>query len=215
MKTYKLSILFLFVFLAIQGINAQSVYNIGGHSIYYNDGQYFKITSNDTITIIKDKIIIKFKDNISEVDKNIFSSDFGLTFVNASKHGITVYLIDETNNFLDFIAALSMDVRIKYYDLNFELSYFNIEPPNNDVPESIWNSNEEVMWPYDNTQLYDAWSITHGIPEIIVANLPYHIYRPYFHYRYIRPPDCGITRNRPQNGLGYKINKSRGVLVST
>lgn len=126
MKKYKLSILFLFVFLAIQGINAQSVFNLGGHSIYYNDGQYFKITSSDTIPIIKDKIIIKFKDNISEVDKNIFSSDFGLTFVNASKHGITLYLIDETNNFLDFIAALSMDVRILNTSKTRNSLYLNI-----------------------------------------------------------------------------------------
>lgn len=159
------------LFIGIRAAISQTTYNIGGHDIFVDNGNYFKITNNDTIPIKPDKIVIRFKENISDNEKNNFSVAHGLTFLNATKLGISVYLINASTDFLNLIANLSTDTRIKYYDMNFIMSYFSIQPPHNDISESIWDLNETVMWPYENTQLYDAWNITYGSPEIVVANL--------------------------------------------
>lgn len=189
MKTRLIWILSAYMLLnLVQVANSQTTYNVGGHVIYYNNGNYFKITNNDTIRIISDKIVIKFKDNVSEGEKGGFSSAHGFVFLNATKSGITVYSIPNTSQFIGIIESISTDTRVKYYDLNYELSYYSTQPPNNDIPGYIWNSNETVMWPYENTQLYDAWNITHGIPEIIVANL-----------------DNGIVLNHEDLGKGIDL----------
>lgn len=172
MKTNIIWILsILLLFLGIQSTISQTTYNIGGHDIFLNNGNYFKITNNDTIPIKTDKIVVRFKESITESEKNNFTVAHGLTFLNATKLGISVYSINASTDFLNLIANLSTDARIKYYDMNFLMSYFSNQPPNNDISESIWGLNETVMWPYENTQLYDAWNITHGSPEIVVANL--------------------------------------------
>jgi hypothetical protein len=177
MKKYKLSILFLFVFLAIQGINAQSVFNLGGHSILFSEGNYFEVVNSTNVPLNTDMILVKFKTIPSESFISTFETTHSLSFAHVTKSGIYRFDVNPNKNFIDLVTELSNDNAIADFNLNQLLSYMSYPDDSYDYIQSqILVFYPNLLWPYVNTQLFEAWDISSGDPSVTVCILDNGLY---------------------------------------
>jgi hypothetical protein len=177
MKKYKLSILFLFVFLAIQGINAQSVFNLGGHSILFSEGNYFEVVNSTNVPLNTDMILVKFKTIPSESFISTFETTHSLSFAHVTKSGIYRFNVNPNKNFIDLVTELSNDNAIADFNLNQLLSYMSYPDDSYDYIQSqILVFYPNLLWPYVNTQLFEAWDISSGDPSVTVCILDNGLY---------------------------------------
>lgn len=188
MKTQKL---FLTVLLLLGSLllNGQTLYQIGALTLLESNGQYYKINGDDTTMVLPDKIVLKFKEGVTPAAITAFAGTNGLTFIKSTLNGVCLYKINQVSNFIGITQSLTSSNILKYFDLNYLYKTLtNFLPPNNDIDWvgwSPWYSQENIMWPYIETDVYGAWNITKGSPDIVVANL-----------------DNGIALTHPELGNG-------------
>lgn len=53
--------------------SAQTVYQAGSYKLLVKSGNYFEIEGSDTIPITTDKLLVRFKENLTENEKNNFA----------------------------------------------------------------------------------------------------------------------------------------------
>jgi hypothetical protein len=173
MKTKEISSLlfFLVVLLTIQGINAQSLYNIGGHSLLISDGNYYEVVNSNSIPITTDMILVRFMNNPEESFISTFESLHSLSFAHVTKSGIYRFDVSSSKNFIDLVTELSNDESISDFNLNQLIPYMSSPNDSYLVIEGELNYQPNLLWPYVNTHLFEAWDIESGDPSVIVCVL--------------------------------------------
>lgn len=158
----KLIVLFYSFFLSF--CLSATVYNIGSHEIHFDNGIYYKIYLNDTFRIDTSTIMIKYYSGtdgsvVSTVENNnslVLKHQFIIDFKSYNFH-----------NAIDFISMctnLSNEPAIEVLELNCEVKYYcdPMTPDDYDYGD---------QWYLDRIEVPYAWSISTGIPEVIVAIL--------------------------------------------
>ena len=188
MKTYKLFPIIVFLLFGYI-LNGQTLHQVGALSLLESNGQFYSINGDDTTKVLPDKVVLKFKEGITPNAKTGFADNNGLTLLKSTLNGVCLYEINQVSNFIGVAQSLTSSNILKYFDLNYLYKTLsNFLPPNNDIDWSAWPEwyhNDNIMWPYTVTNLYDAWNITTGSPDIIVANI-----------------DNGISLTHPDLGNG-------------
>ncbi|KAF0204326.1 MAG: subtilisin-like serine [Bacteroidetes bacterium] len=188
MKPFK-SFLTIIMVLSCFILNGQTLHQVGTLSLLESNGQFYRITADDTTKVFPDKILLKFKDGVTPVAKTGFANNNGLTFIKSTLNGVCLYTLNQGSNFIGVTQSLSTSTLLEFFDLNYLYKTLsNFMPPNNDIDWFSWSpwwAQENIMWPYTETDVYGAWNITKGSPYIIVANL-----------------DNGISLTHPDLGNG-------------
>jgi hypothetical protein len=188
MKTYKLFLSIVFLLFGCI-LNGQTLHQVGDMSLLESNGQFYKIDGDDTTKVLPDKIVLKFKVGVTPDTKTGFANNNGLTFVKSTLNGVCLYTLNQGSNFIGVTQNLSSSTILEYFDLNYLYKTLsNFMPPNNDIDWFSWDPwwiQENIMWPYMVTDVYGAWNISKGSPNIIVANL-----------------DNGIALSNPDMGNG-------------
>jgi hypothetical protein len=174
MKFFRFFLTIAVIFLC-SAVKGQILYQVGALSILESDGQFYRINGDDTTKVFPDKILLKFKDGVTPEAKTGFANNNGLTFIKSTLNGVSLYTLNQGSNFIGVTQSLSASTLLEFFDLNYLYKTLsNFMPPNNDIDWFSWNpwwAQENIMWPYTETDVYGAWNITKGTPDIIVANL--------------------------------------------
>lgn len=188
MKPFKLFLTILFLLSCIL-LKAQTLYQVGTISLLEKNGQYYRVTTTDTTQVLPNKVLMKFKEGVTPAEKSNFAAANSMTFVKSTLNGVCLYSLNQGSNFIGVTQSLSSSSILEYFDLNYLYKLMSgVLPPNNDINWAVWEPwllQDNIMWPYSETDVFGAWNITKGRPDIIVANL-----------------DNGISLTHPDLGSG-------------
>ena len=188
MKPFKLFLTILFLLSCIL-LKAQTLYQVGTISLLEKNGQYYRVTTTDTTQVLPNKVLMKFKEGVTPAEKSNFAAANSMTFVKSTLNGVCLYSLNQGSNFIGVTQSLSSSSILEYFDLNYLYKLMSgVLPPNNDINWAVWEPwllQDNIMWPYSETDVFGAWNITKGSPDIIVANL-----------------DNGISLTHPDLGNG-------------
>lgn len=204
----------LLLFLGIQTVSSQTSYNVDGHHLFVQNGNYFEVFNSDTMPLTTNRILVKLKDNITDDEKSIFTSNYPLIPVKTTEFGITLYNVNLNTDFIQLISDLSIDNSVEFFDMNHLIGYHAMPfPPTNDSESIITGLLEQDplhLWPYEYTKLVDAWQISKGNSDIIVAMLDNGIYtdHPDINYGGDSYSNLWINENEiPGNGIDDDNNE--------
>lgn len=168
-------LMFVFAFLALISTDAQTTYQAGIYRIMINDGKYYDVTNDAISEVDPSRIMVKLKSTLSDVQRANFAARNLLVFIKSTNGGISFYKLNQNCNYIQLLTNLSSDSDIESFEVNHYYTYFDwYEPPTNDsysILDNLLYNNPRHLWPYENTQLVEAWQYSHGDPNIIVAVL--------------------------------------------
>jgi hypothetical protein len=161
--------------LALNLTNAQSTFTTGKYQLLLLNDTFYDISNSDTTLVTTDHMVIKLKDGITEAEQESFNSRYPITYSRISKYGTILYNINEGADFIELINNIAHDEDVELYDINHIIPLLDAGQPN-DSYEDIWilinyGGYENLLWPYTHTNLFEAWTITTGSPDIIVADI--------------------------------------------
>lgn len=168
----------LLLFFGIQQTNAQTVYNAGNYKLLLKSGNYYEIVELDTIPITTDKLLIKLKSGLNASQRNNFAISHSLILASETKYNISRYSIVPGKDFPLLLTELSQDESVEDFNLNRLVP--ELDMPNDSYENIIsWEllyNNPGLLWPYTNTEMYDAFNITSGNPLTVVCLMDNGIY---------------------------------------
>lgn len=146
----------LFISIAVHG----QFQKIDNWSVYQSGSQCYLIENNDMFKINKNFIKLKFAKNVSNEIIENFESEHQLRFEHFSTSGFSIYRIPKDVEFIEYCNSISSYPSTKIIEL---VTYPNLmfEPNDEDI--------DEQQWYLEKINAFDAWDITTGNEDIIVA----------------------------------------------
>jgi hypothetical protein len=166
--------LVLFSVLALNLTNAQTTFTTGKYHLLLLNNIYHDITGSDTFQVTTDHMLIKLRDGITENERLDFNSRYPITPLQTSILGVTFYNINTGTDFIELIDNIAIDTDVHLYDINHLCSLADVQKPNDGheyIDNDIQWNHPNLLWPYTRTHLFDAWNLTSGNPDIIVADM--------------------------------------------
>jgi len=173
LRSISFGLALVFVLLLASKSFAQTTYSVGKYQLLLLDSTYYDITGADTFQVTTNYILIKLYDDISENERQDFETRYPITSLYVTSIKIILYEINSGTNFIELIENLAGDSYVQHYDINHLCPLTDISRPNDSYAtvQSELGYHPNLLWPYIYTNLFEAWNITSGSPNIIVADL--------------------------------------------
>jgi len=153
-------VVFLLSFLITNIVFSQTF--LGNYEIFESNGELFHEAGTNDTRIDTDHVILKYQINATESSINNFEQNNYLK--NIGKHkDYYMYKLPANASYLSFCQGLSQNSLVSYIEPSFYFEYFSTFTPNDpDVGDLEYL---EIL------QVYEAWGITTGDSNVIVAVL--------------------------------------------
>jgi hypothetical protein len=155
--------------------SAQTVYQAGKYSLLLENGMYYDISGPDTTKVTTNHMAIKLREGISENERSEFLSRHPLSYSGmGTTTSVIIFNIDSLANFVNLIENIANDPDVELYDINHLVPICDTGKPNDghdQVDYLLLNSYPNLLWPYINTNLFEAWNFENGDSSIIVAEI--------------------------------------------
>lgn len=152
-------ILFLFLAVSYLYLSAQND-SIGDYPIYFDSGEYYLLSDNDSLWIDHHAISIKFKDTMTVYERELFSEEYNLTYLRGDYHRFIDYNISNSSSFCHVCDSIYYDTRVAEINFGFRMELCGFIPDDDDYG---------YQWYLDQIHAPEAWDITFGSSNIKVA----------------------------------------------
>ncbi|MCF8303141.1 MAG: S8 family peptidase [Bacteroidales bacterium] len=157
----KRKILYVLAFCVVSSISAQNEL-IGPYSIYEENNEHYLLLGNDTLLLDDASITVKFQDTLSENDKYSFQQLYNLNYVRETIGNYINYELSVGSGYEGVCDSIYNDNRISEFIFDYVINFHIFTPNDDDLSE---------QWYLETIDAYDAWDITVGSENIIVAVL--------------------------------------------
>lgn len=172
----KMKLIFTIYFALIVGIaSSQTIYQAGNHTLKNVNGTWSEIVNNEELPISIDKVILKFNSVITEKEINLLEQEFGLSLEYISSAGYYRFGVT-SSDYPELIRNISAESSIIHHELNYLVPLSDTPNDNPLYIQELLLSYPNLLWPYENTGIYDAWDLTTGSSNITVAIIDNGIY---------------------------------------
>lgn len=148
----------------IYSLSQASINIIGNDTIYYANERYFLIYQADTFYVDTSLIFIKYDKMANTIDIESLENAYNLTLNHSFTFDWNAYNYNQNSRFLDLVTDLNGENLVETIEYNTSV-YPACEP----LEASDDNSYQQ--WYLSQIDVGNAWNITTGDPDVIVAIL--------------------------------------------
>ena len=150
-------------------VSAQTVFQAGNHTLKKTNNEWTEIIDGVEIPLLVNKVVVKFKEGAVKRDIENLADELHLRQTYSNKRGFFTFDFQGTD-YVGLINRLSNEAIIELVELNHCIQL--LDTPNDNEDYINWwllPIYHNLYWPYNNTGVFEAWEMTKGSPNIIVA----------------------------------------------
>lgn len=164
--------LLLLLFFTAFSLNVfcQTIYQVGVHTLKYHNGAWTEIIDGDEINLLTNLVILKFDQSLTQRDIDIVAETYDIKQVYSNARGYHTFDVSGSD-YVSLLTSLFADSSVVSVELNHEIQLMSQPNDSYDFIYELVNYciYPNLLWPYNNTELFDAWELSTGNPSITVA----------------------------------------------